>query len=50
MESEDRGGREWLVCPNGCSTECEAPRPKPPGVEISAEASQPLDTARSAGS
>lgn len=29
MELEDRGGSAWLVCPNGCPTEFEAPEPKP---------------------
>lgn len=37
MEIEDRDGREWLVCPNGCATECEAPPRKPPEVEAEAE-------------
>lgn len=25
MEIEDRQGIAWLVCPNGCATEIEAP-------------------------
>src|SRR4030088_872844 len=25
MELEDRSGVDWLVCPNGCPTEFEAP-------------------------
>lgn len=29
MQTEDRGGIAWLVCPNGCPTEIEAPEPKP---------------------
>jgi len=33
MEIEDRAGREWLVCPNGCATECEAPPRKLPETE-----------------
>lgn len=28
MEFEDRDGVGWLVCPNGCSTEMEAPAPQ----------------------
>jgi hypothetical protein len=28
MQFEDRGGSGWLVCPNGCATEMEAPAPK----------------------
>jgi hypothetical protein len=38
MQLEDRDGREWLVCPNGCATEFEAPPRKPPGSEVEAEA------------
>jgi len=44
MQEEDRDGNTWLVCPNGCATEYEAPPRKPPGVEGEA---QPL--ARGAG-
>ena len=36
MQTEDREGRTWLVCPNGCATEVEletAPR-KPPEVAV----------------
>ena len=29
MQIEDRSGRAWLVCPNGCATEYEAPASKP---------------------
>lgn len=25
METEERNGIAWLVCPNGCATEVEAP-------------------------
>jgi hypothetical protein len=28
MRFEDRAGDGWLVCPNGCPTEMEAPEPK----------------------
>jgi hypothetical protein len=28
MQFEDRGGTGWMVCPNGCPTEIEAPEPK----------------------
>jgi hypothetical protein len=28
MQLEDRDGVAWLVCPNGCPTEVEAPAPK----------------------
>jgi hypothetical protein len=28
MQFEDHGGAGWLVCPNGCATEMEAPAPK----------------------
>jgi hypothetical protein len=44
MEIEDRGGREWLVCPNGCATECEAPPRKPPASE-----EEPAQHANAAG-
>jgi len=50
MELEDRAGREWLVCPNGCATEYQAPLPKPPGVEIQAGSSEPRAKVHSAGS
>jgi len=33
MRFEDRAGVAWLVCPNGCPTEIEAPEPKPAGAE-----------------
>jgi len=29
MQLEPRSGTPWLVCPNGCPTEMEAPQPKP---------------------
>jgi hypothetical protein len=25
MQVEDRDGHDWLICPNGCPTEIEAP-------------------------
>jgi hypothetical protein len=28
MQHEDRDGVGWMVCPNGCPTEMEAPEPK----------------------
>jgi hypothetical protein len=28
MQFEDRAGVGWLVCPNGCATEMEAPAPE----------------------
>jgi hypothetical protein len=33
MEPEEREGTDWLVCPNGCPTEFEAPIPKPVAME-----------------
>src|SRR5262245_1671610 len=33
MEIERRDGSDWLMCPNGCPTEIEAPVRKPPLVE-----------------
>ena len=33
MQAEDRGGVVWLVCPNGCPTEMEAPERKPVEAE-----------------
>lgn len=33
MEVERREETEWLVCPNGCPTEIEAPVRKPQGLE-----------------
>jgi len=33
MQIEDRGGVAWLVCPNGCATEVEAPVKKPAATE-----------------
>jgi hypothetical protein len=33
MQFEDRGGVNWVVCPNGCPTEVEAPEPQAPGLE-----------------
>ncbi|HLH41039.1 MAG TPA: hypothetical protein VKX39_17950 [Bryobacteraceae bacterium] len=40
MEIEDRDGALWLVCPNGCATEVEAPVKKP----AAAEAESPILT------
>jgi hypothetical protein len=36
MRVEDRSGIDWLVCPNGCPTETEAPVAQP------AEAEEPI--------
>ncbi len=33
MQIEERDGRTWLVCPNGCPTETELLLRKPPGSE-----------------
>jgi hypothetical protein len=33
MELEEIDGSEWLMCPNGCPTEYEAPVPKPIAIE-----------------
>ncbi len=33
MEIEERDGRTWLVCPNGCPTEAEVLLRKPPESE-----------------
>jgi hypothetical protein len=33
MEPEERDATVWLVCPNGCPTELEAPIRKPPELE-----------------
>lgn len=33
MELEERSAVAWLVCPNGCPTEIEAPAPKPAAAE-----------------
>jgi hypothetical protein len=33
MQPEQREGIAWLVCPNGCPTEFEAPIPKPVATE-----------------
>jgi hypothetical protein len=33
MQTEERDGRTWLVCPNGCPTETEFLLPKPPESE-----------------
>jgi len=43
MQIEDRAGIVWLVCPNGCATEIEAPVAK-----AAAEAEMP-GRARAAG-
>ncbi len=48
MEPEDRAGTGWLVCPNGCPTEFEAPIRKP--VASEAEAQEPEFRADAAGS
>jgi len=50
MEIEDRSGREWMVCPNGCATEYEAPRLKSPGMEITTAAPDVLAKVQGAGS
>ncbi|HUA82789.1 MAG TPA: hypothetical protein VMB85_02945 [Bryobacteraceae bacterium] len=44
MEIEDRDGIAWLVCPNGCATEIEAPEKKP----VVTETESPVQ-ARAAG-
>ncbi|HTS74997.1 MAG TPA: hypothetical protein VMG40_02270 [Bryobacteraceae bacterium] len=41
MRLEDRGGMGWLVCPNGCPTEIEAPAPKPAAAEPTLSAIRP---------
>lgn len=38
MQIEDRDGVLWLVCPNGCATEVEAPVKK----QAAAEAEPPV--------
>jgi hypothetical protein len=48
MQLEDRDGRPWLVCPNGCATEFEAPERKPPALEVESDP-EPLTRARGAG-
>ena len=40
MELEDKEGDLWLICPNGCPTEFEAPLAKPPEVETQVEVFQ----------
>ena len=47
MLLEDRDGSDWLVCPNGCPTEVEAPVRKPTPVS---ESDVPLARARTTGS
>ncbi|HYL34503.1 MAG TPA: hypothetical protein VEV17_01175 [Bryobacteraceae bacterium] len=47
MQTEDREGRTWLVCPNGCATEVEVPPRKPP--EVAVEASPAVRSARASG-
>ena len=37
MELEDQSGSLWLICPNGCPTEFEAPLAKPAGTETEVE-------------
>ena len=50
MELEDQSGTLWLICPNGCPTEFEAPLPKPVGTETElTEAEVPELRARAAG-
>jgi hypothetical protein len=49
MELEDREGHAWLVCPNGCATECEIPPRKPAVTETDFEVSEPRARASSAG-
>ena len=44
MAIEERDGIAWLVCPNGCATEIEAPEKKP----VAAEMGPPVQ-ARAAG-
>lgn len=34
MQLEDRAGIAWLVCPNGCPTEMEAPEAKASESEL----------------
>lgn len=45
MQLEDRAGTGWLVCPNGCPTEIEAPElkaaPKAPEAETTLSAIRP---------
>jgi hypothetical protein len=48
MEPEDRDGTAWLVCPNGCPTELEAPIRKPVASET--ETQDPPLRADAAGS
>jgi hypothetical protein len=50
MESEYRAGREWLVCPNGCATEYEAPERKPVAAEVASDSSESRAAAHRAGS
>lgn len=38
MELEERTGIAWLVCPNGCPTEIEAPEPKPAAADATLSA------------
>jgi hypothetical protein len=50
MDIEDRSGRPWFVCPNGCATEYEAPVSKP--AESAAkytEETEPAQVASAAG-
>lgn len=41
MQVEMRAGTAWLVCPNGCPTEVEAPEPKPAEAEPTLSAIRP---------
>jgi hypothetical protein len=34
MDVEEREGVAWMVCPNGCATEFEAPAKDPAPAEI----------------
>ena len=47
MELGEQAGSLWLICPNGCPTEFEAPLAKPAGTETEVE--QPELRARAAG-
>ena len=41
MHVEDREGIDWLVCPNGCPTEIEAPAPKSAAAEATLSTIRP---------
>jgi len=38
MQIEERDGKAWLFCPNGCPTESEVILRKPPGMESETDA------------